>query len=233
MQKAEFRPIRADRLSDQAVRQLAQMIRSGRLPVGARLPSETQLSQMLGVSRGILREALTVLQANGYISRTPREGTIVTSATGNVPVGELSKCMRRARYEELMEFREAIECRVAQDVILKAGDEEILGLRELIQTPRDGGVQDSVDYYFHYQLAELSGNSLFPALLDTYYDLIHEMTLVSHRNSRRLAQQQKEHLRIVDALEKRSVRAAVNAVKAHLSNVLQAVVSAEGEEGAP
>ncbi|NLD01792.1 MAG: winged helix-turn-helix transcriptional regulator, partial [Clostridiales bacterium] len=71
------------RLSDKAEQALLQQIHSGELPVGAKLPSEPTLAKEMGLSRGILREALNSLQAKGYISRTPRGGSYVTRTADN------------------------------------------------------------------------------------------------------------------------------------------------------
>ena len=68
-----FHPIQDQRLSDRIAQQFTQAMQSGELTVGTRLPPEAQLADQLGVSRGILREALTILEARGYISRTPNE----------------------------------------------------------------------------------------------------------------------------------------------------------------
>ena len=68
-----FQPIQDQRLSDRIAEQFTSAMHNGELTVGTRLPPEAQLAEQLGVSRGILREALTILEARGYISRTPDE----------------------------------------------------------------------------------------------------------------------------------------------------------------
>ena len=75
------------RLSDKAEQALLQQIHSGELPVGAKLPSEPILAKEMGLSRGILREALNSLQAKGYISRTPRGGSYVMRTADNHSLG--------------------------------------------------------------------------------------------------------------------------------------------------
>ncbi len=225
-----FRPIRNDRLSDKVAERIIQLIRAGELPVGARLPNEGDLAQRLCVSRGVLREALTVLQVQGYISRTPREGTIIQRVNGQEMGAELSKRLRAAQYRELLEFREVMECRVVQNVIQLASDEELDRLQALADNAPGALLPKSPDYYFHYRLAELSGNSLFTVFIDMYYDMIQEMAVVSHQNKARLNGQQREHQRILDAIRQRSVSKAAAAVRTHLKNVQRAVETSEGEE---
>lgn len=225
-----FRPIRNDRLSDKAAEQIIQLIRVGELPVGTRLPNEAMLAQRLGVSRGILREALTLLQAQGYISRAPREGTIVQRINGQEMGAQLSSHLRAAQYRELLEFREVMECRVVQNVTQLASDEELDGLQALIDGAPDSLLPESPDYYFHYRLAELSGNSLFAVFINMYYDMIHEMAVVSHRDKKRLRGQQNEHQRILDAIRQRDARKAVTAVRTHLRHVQRAVEVGEDDQ---
>lgn len=225
-----FRPIRNDRLSDKAVDQIIRLIRVGELPVGTKLPNEAQLAQQLGVSRGILREAFTVLEAQGYISRAPREGTIVKRANGRELGAQLSSQLRAARYRELLEFREVMECRAVQNAIKLADDEAFARLQMFISEKPEAELPNSPDYYFHYHLAELSGNSLFMVFIDMYYDLIQEMATVSYKDKKRLRQQNQEHQQIMDALLKRDARAAVVAVRNHLRMVQRSVESNSGKQ---
>ncbi len=67
------------KISQKIVEQIKGIILSGGLQPGDRLPKEQDLSEMLGVSRPTLREALTVLEAIGLIEVRPREGSIVRS----------------------------------------------------------------------------------------------------------------------------------------------------------
>lgn len=229
MQTHAFRPIRNDRLSDKAAQQMVQLIRTGELPIGTRLPNESDLANRLGVSRGVLREALTLLQAQGYISRAPREGTIVLRVNGLEIGTQLANQLRSAQYRELLEFREVMECRVVCNVIRLASDADLDVLQKLLDGAPDGTPPESPDYYFHYHLAELSGNSLFAIFIDMYYDLIHEMAMVSSRDKKRVAARHQEHQRILDAILKRDDRKAVAAVKSHLRHASKAIM----KDGSP
>lgn len=206
------------RLSDMAVEELLKRIHSGALPVGTRLPSEPELAESMGISRGILREALTSLQAKGYISRTPKGGSYIERSTDKYIGDSITAKVRTADLQELMEFREAIETRTVQHAIDRASDEELNSLEELLmgRTDKPG----EIDYYFHYRLAELSKNQLFVVLLDLYYDTICRFAQRSYQNQERSRRMASEHARILTALKKRDKRAAVAAVKTHLRNVM-------------
>lgn len=216
---------RHERLSEKAEQELLQRIHSGELPVGSRLPSEPELAEQMGISRGILREALTSLKAKGYISRTPRGGSFIRRAEDD-KIGQcISTQVRMADMQDLMEFREAMETKAVQHVIERASDEEIASLRALLTEP-DEKKQETIDYYFHYRLEELSGNHLFAVFVDMYYDAIRRFAQGSYRDEARRRVMMREHIRILEALEKRDKRAAVAAVKGHLH---QALLRASGD----
>ncbi len=213
-----FRRIRNDRLSDKAVQQLLQRIRAGELPVGTRLPNEADLASQLGVSRGILREALTILQTQGYISRAPREGTVVRSITGNDTGNSFADLIRSCEHKSMIEFREAVECKVVRNVIRLASDKEIDSLFEMLNAPLSS-TKRRPDYYFHYRLAELSGNPLFPAYIDLYYDAVREKSITLTNNPKTLQIMIQEHGRIAQAIRNRDAKAAVAAIRSHLHRV--------------
>lgn len=213
-----FHRIKADRLSDKAVQQLVQRIRTGELPVGTQLPNEAELAQQLGVSRGILREALTILQMQGYISRAPRQGTVVRSTSGKEVGNSFETFMLSCKHKDLMEFREAIECRVLRNVINFATEEEIDSIFKLLDAPLSTD-DKRPDYYFHYRLAELSGNPLFCACIDLYYDTLREKSVVLTNNTRALQTMVQEHGRIALAIRERDSKAAIAAMRGHLHRV--------------
>ena len=207
------------RLSDKAEQALLQQIHSGELPVGAKLPSEPILAKEMGLSRGILREALNSLQAKGYISRTPRGGSYVTRTADNHIGDSITAKVRSAELRDLIEFREALEVKIVQYAIKRATQEEIDSLRALVEQP--GEQYGSKDYYFQYRLAELAKNTLFVMFLDMYYDIIRRYALHSYHNEHKSSAMNMEHMRIVETIQKRDKRAAVNAVKGHLGKALR------------
>lgn len=213
--------IRDERLSEKVIQQLLQLIRSGEIAIGGKLPPESALALQLGVSRGILREALTVMETRGFLKRTPREGTtVIRNQEGNL-TENLSNQLKKATIFNLLDFREGVECKVVEKVIDKASDEDIEALADLIE--KQGLELSSRDYYFHYRLAVLSGNPLFISFIDTYYDLIKEIRDLSLQVQDRSQSVQREHLRIVSALRKRDKAAARRATRGHLDAVAKTI----------
>ncbi len=208
--------IKVESLSEKVINQLLLHIRSGKITVGDKLPPESELAAQLGVSRGILREALSVMETLGFVRRVPREGTTVIRIHADNLAENLSRQLKKATLMDLLEFRETMECKIVEKVVQLASDEEIGELEEQLQKQ---GSHEEKDFYFHYRLALLSGNTLFATFIDTYYDLIKEVRDISARTQDRAEQINEEHLRIVKALRARDKKAARRAIKDHLGAV--------------
>ncbi len=215
-----------DRLSDKIVNQLINMMKEGSLKAGDKLPNEALLSEQFGVSRGILREALTQLQSQGYIRRKPKDGTYIQDNIQGMLMNEsLNDLMKKATYSDLLDFRESLEQKMVERVIERASDEEIEELFDGLGVAGDEEVQHNMDHYFHYKLAQASRNIFFMNFIDTYYDLISEIASKSNRDQVRRNQIAEEHLAIAKAIANRDKNAAKQAVLHHMSMVDKSVES--------
>src|SRR6201997_3115656 len=94
-----LRPLEAPKsLSSEVVERLAEQIMSGKLPLGAKLPSEQEMMKGMGVSRTVVREAVAALRARGlvvtrqgagaFVSNDPRRQSYMIDPEG---VGSLSR----------------------------------------------------------------------------------------------------------------------------------------------
>ena len=221
-------PVRNDRLSDKIVNQIINMMRDGSLKAGDKLPNEDLLSEQFGVSRGILREALTQLQSQGYIRRKPKDGTYIQDNIQGMLMNEsVNEVLKKATYSDLLDFREALELKMVERVIERASDEEIEELLDGLVVATNEEVQHNMDHYFHYKLAQASRNIFFMNFIDTYYDLISEIANKSHRDQVRRNQIADEHFAIVQAIANRDKNAAKQAVLHHMKMVDKTVVSME------
>ena len=78
----EFQKLEPVRVFEQVVQQIRELIVSGELQVGDKLPPEQELERQLSVSRSSIREALRVLEAEGLVEVRRGSGTYITSSTG-------------------------------------------------------------------------------------------------------------------------------------------------------
>lgn len=218
-----FPTIVNERLSDKVVNMLTDQIKSGYLKPGDKLPNELDLSNALQVSRGVLREALTILQARNIIYRKPKEGTFISSIAPDLLNDNWAISMKEANYLDLLEVRECMEIRIIEKVIDLATDSQIEELYELIQPDTSAVTKHSADYYFHYRLAEFSQNTIFVGFIDTYYDIFYEITSISLRRNIRKENIHSEHKEIVDAIKARDKKLAKDKIRRHLNNVRESL----------
>ena len=81
-----LRPLESPRsLSAEVVDRLAEQIMSGKLPAGAKLPSEQEMMRGMGVSRTVVREAVSALRARGLVITRQGAGAFVDRDTGRQP----------------------------------------------------------------------------------------------------------------------------------------------------
>jgi GntR family transcriptional repressor for pyruvate dehydrogenase complex len=219
-------PVRNDRLSDKIVSQIINMMRDGSLKAGDKLPSESLLSEQFGVSRGILREALTQLQSQGYIRRKPKDGTYIQDNIQGMLMNEsVNELLKKATYSDLLDFRETLELKMVERVIERASDEEIEELLDGLEVAANDQIQHNMDHYFHYKLAQAAKNIFFMNFIDTYYDLISEIANKSNRDQLRRNKIAEEHLAILKAIANRDKHAAKKAVLHHMRMVDKSIES--------
>lgn len=217
----DFHPIDNKCRSEQVAERILRMIEEGQLHEGDKLPSEPEFAKQLGISRGILREGLAQLKAQGIISRKPKDGTYILPLESSKD--DLTRSTRRmiqaSSFRNIMEMRDAIEQKAAVLAVDRATDEELEELREIVLKGEQHNGEDDLDYYFHYRLVELSGNSIFMGIVNTYFEEIREIRNQNLNEPGHRLQVQKEHLAIIDAICRRDRIGAVVAVEDHMKRI--------------
>lgn len=222
-----FEPVSNVRISSTIVHQIRGRIRSGELPVGARLPSERALCEQFGVSRRTVREALRWLEATGLITiRLGKEGGAFVSSPSVSHVGEgLTDLMTTSALTsaEVTEVRSAIELAFLPMICERATDEDIERLRRLCdeheQARTDGTYTVEMSLAFHRALAECAHNAATTLLLDAMRDSILKSLHEAHHLGTAGVD---EHRRVVDAIAARDLDTAVTEMTQHLDRTVRA-----------
>ena len=227
----KYTPIRNERLSDKVVSQILDLIHSGELKPGEKLPSEILFSEKFSVSRGVIREAMIQLQALGYIRRKTKEGTYIQEDILERLSKPVADALKDATFQDLLDFRDSLESKMVEIVIDRASDEEIEEIRSSLQADSDKlRGQFSLDHYFHYKLAQASRNIFYMNFIDTYYDLIDELASQNKKQEGSLGLIAQEHQQIVDAIARRDKKGANKAMNHHMTMVRKRRQLREGEE---
>lgn len=217
----DFHPIENKCRSEQVAERILRMIEEGMLHEGEKLPSEPEFAKQLGISRGILREGLAQLKAQGIISRKPKDGTYILPLKGSKDdmTQSTQRMIKASSFRNIMEMRAAIEQKAAVLAVDRATDEELEELREIVLNPEQHTGEDDLDFFFHYRLVELSGNSIFMGIVNTYFEEIREIRDRNLNHASHSAEVQREHLAIIDAICRRDRAAAVLAVDDHMTRI--------------
>ncbi len=169
---------------------------------------ERQLSQKLGVSRTPIREALTVLEQEGFVRAVPRRGIYV---------------VRKSKKEicEMIVVWAALEGWAARLAATRATDEEFKALKDLFQRFTNEPLYDQMNEYseanitFHQTIIKLGGCDLIVEMTQNLFIHIRAISTVSLRQDNRAEQSIREHLAIIGALEARDGDLAEKLVREH------------------
>ena len=232
-----FTPVTSGaRLSDQVAEQLATEIRRGGLAPGDKLPTEARLVEQFGVSRTVVREAVSRLKSLGLVDSRQGSGVFVQAAAGFAPLNfEARHAASQEAVVQMVEVRRALEAEVAALAAQRRTAADMRRIRAAVRA-LDAAVQrggDGVDedVQFHRAIADAARNPFLLQTLEYLGQFLHGATQVTRANeARRLdfAQQvQHEHAAIVQALETGDAEAARQAAAGHMGNAIVRIRSAD------
>jgi GntR family transcriptional repressor for pyruvate dehydrogenase complex len=160
-------------LTDDAIERIRELIRSGQLPPGSRLPPEQKLADQLGLSRNSMREAVKALQLVRVLDARPGDGTYVTSLAPHLLLenfGAAIDLLRDDTLLDVMQIRLMLEPAATASAALKidrAGLEQLSVLLNRMQATADNAEQMvGHDIEFHRTIVIAVGNPTLTSVLD-------------------------------------------------------------------
>jgi len=158
-------------LTQQVVLQLSNLIGTGVLAPGEKLPPETEMVRQQGVSRTVVREAISQLQAAGLVTTRHGVGTFVVNATVRRDFGIKPGSVTTLRdVLAMLELRISLETEAAAIAAVRRTDEHLRQLREALDVFRNrldnGGETITADFQFHLGIAQATGNRYFSDILE-------------------------------------------------------------------
>ena len=157
-------------LAQRVVAGLKDKIFAGDLPPGHKLPSETELVEEFGVSRTVVREAVTRLRAEGLVETFQGRGSFVLAVPEPTSFTVESAAIRSHHdVLDMIDFRLGIECEaaaLAASRVDAAGEQSVrTALTEFTEAAPEDAVE--ADFRFHRAVAAASGNRFYLDLLDS------------------------------------------------------------------
>jgi GntR family transcriptional repressor for pyruvate dehydrogenase complex len=211
-------------LTRQLVTDLLQLVQEGVVRPGTKLPTEAALMERFSVSRTVVREAISQLQASGIVRTYQGRGSFVLATPdarefdiGEVDVADLDSVLA------LLEFRTAIEVEAAGLAALRRSPDQLVQLTETLAAFASSTEQPAsaveADFAFHLQVAWSSGNRHFAQLLES---LGRGMLAIPQSrldpDAQSFARVYDEHAAVHDAIASGDPFAAQSAMRTHLAN---------------
>lgn len=229
--------IEVPRASDVLAERLRRRILEGALPYGTWLPTERELAADTQLSRGTVRDALRVLEAEGLVeTRTGRNGgTVVRRPDASALVRSLNVFVRGRgiRMRSLLEIRELIEPECAALAAERRTDESLAGLEEvsvrLTASAAELPAFLDLNVQWHVAIAEASHNELLGAFMQALSMEIRQATDVDGLNSEDVVTHTvRAHARILDAIRAQDPDAARRRMQRHVCAYRDSVIPVAG-----
>ncbi|MFD1214832.1 FadR/GntR family transcriptional regulator [Arthrobacter sp. GCM10027362] len=212
-------------LAEEVTARLREAIVSGRWPLQQRIPSEPELMEQLGVSRGTLREGIKALAHAGMLEVRRGDGTYVR-ATSEIS-GTARKAYREYADEDVLQVRFALDTQAARLATRLRDDGAIVALRALLARRRRAWAgQDleewiAADWDFHLRVAEASGNPLLHEIYASFGDVFHGAKMAQRLREGFDGCLAEGHEALADAIEAGDEDAAVRTVYANLDYCME------------
>ncbi len=225
-------------VTDEAIEKIKEMIVSGHLGPGEKLPKEDELAATLGLSRSSLREAVRALSLVRILDVRQGDGTYVTSLSPALLLDAVSFVVDFHRDDSVLNFlevRRVLEPHAAALVARAATSEQIGRLRELLDAvslsaPAEVFVENDRD--FHRQLNAYCGNPVLGSLLESLSGPMHRARVwrgVTDLDAQ--ARTRIEHSSIVDAIEAHQPDVAAARAVVHVAGLEEWIRRARGAGG--
>ncbi|MEE9911783.1 MAG: FadR family transcriptional regulator [Deltaproteobacteria bacterium] len=218
-------PIRTDSLKEVFVLRFEELILSGKIKIGQKLPPERELALQLGVSRPVVHEGLVELASRGLVSLKPRFGATVNDYRKEGSITLLSSLIQYQKgklenelLESLLQMRLLLEPAFARLAAENRTLEQVRELysqveKEMSTDPRNTEAITNLDFEFHLLIAVASGNSVYPLLLNSFRPIYTNLSGQFFKDRQVATIVHQFHLRMVRAIESGDGKKATSIMK--------------------
>lgn len=239
-----LKPLRAESLKDVFVARFEELILSGRLEIGQKLPSERELALQLGVSRPVVHEGLVHLKAKGLVDMKPRHGAFVTDFRAEGSLAMLNSLVNYADGElaprlldGMLDLRLHFEVELARLAALNRRADDLESLRDILRQEEESDRDDpehltSLDFSFHHRIAMATGNMIYPLLINSFKQVYTNLSRRFFNQQGLLDEMIPYHQELVAAIELRDEKSAVDLMIRlldHGSRHLEQIVQKQSE----
>ena len=207
---------------EKAIQYIYELMKSGELTIGSRLPTERALAETLGIGRNSTREALSIMHGMGLIERRQGSGNYISENVGQSIKQTILMmiALKTVTKQEVCEFRRMMEKSVCNAVIhtgfTKEQQERLESMVNQMKTETGNALVD-IDKAFHEELIADTGNNLWITLMEAVVEVYREWIdyVIKHADGIMKKKLLKTHEMIYDSLIKKDVETLNAAIDEH------------------
>ena len=224
-------------LADQVTKALTGKILANEF-ADSQLPSEQAMAEGFGVSRTVIREAVSRLKAEGLIDTRQGRGAFVRNDRLDVPFRiDLNSKDLLGSLLHIIELRRGLDAEIAYLAATRRKRDRMAAIRralaEIDKASKAGRDAAAEDLAFHLSIARATGNPIFLELLQFLNRFLYIGIRVTRANEdKRIEfseQTRVEHMAIANAIERQDPEAAATAAKIHMINAAERIKSADAD----
>ncbi len=242
MVNLNIKPTKSKKLAHQLYERILDWLISGTLKEGDKLPSENELCKSFKVSRPIVREAITKLQADELVFTRKGLGTFVKHS----PLKDLARFASAndiAHILQSQEVRMALESEAAALAALRRSNAQLLKIKEAFQKMESDFIEEKLsiqaDFDFHLCIAKATNNEIFAQLLEDSQIGLKKTIAIGQNLSKASVKKNitptrnkevlEEHQQILNAIELQDPQAARLAMRYHIGRIRQRIINMQDE----
>ena len=237
-------PLKTESLKEVFIARFEELILSGRLAIGQKLPAERELALQLGVSRPVVHEGLVDLAFKGLVAMKPRVGTVVNDFRKEGSLAMLTSLINfhNGRIDptllaDTLAMRRLVEVETARLAALRRTAAQVAEFKALVDEetaadPTAARRLAELDFQFHHLIAMAGGNLIYPLFLNTFKTFYLNLSTRFFGAPGVAADVFAWHRQLVEAIARRRPKQAVRLMAGLLDHGearLQQTLATEGE----
>lgn len=223
-----FKSIEIEKPVDVIIKQIRDLISSGVLKPGDKLPSERMLSERIGLGRAHVREAIKKLEFYGILRTVPQSGTVVAGIGITALEGLISNILKieKSDFASLVETRVILGIEAARIAASRRTEDDLRLIKEALEVYHklalEGKPAVEEDFLFHLRVIESSKNPVIKSLLmlviPQIIEYYNQMGVCTQGESMKAY---KEHIEIFDAIKNQDADKAASLMSLHFDKILE------------
>ncbi len=238
-----LKPIKTESLKEVFIARFEELILSGKLRIGQKLPSERELAIQMGVSRPVVHEGLVELSFKGLVEMRPRLGAVVTDYRKQGSLALLESLINfqggrldPALLDGMLDMRMLFEVETARLAAANRSNQHIEEFENLLERERAADTDNAellaeLDFEFHHLIALASGNPVYPLFLNSFKEVYTVLSTLFFGDPNNAKWARRKHELLVETLKDHNPNMAAKVMKDLLRHGAEKLNALTGNQG--